>query len=238
MKRLKRVRLFAAVMSAIVPLAFVSPASAYTIEVNEFDTGGTVYCGTKSSEPCLFWQEPHRTVITLNAYLDPSLNLGYYDFHPVLQNTTFPNYNTDPAYNPSFAVCTSSPYCGPIQYFADQPLACGAFAITYLSWNTAWYDSSRGEWNAYLKTAGGSQATFFSTAVTWNNTLYYAAKCFGTDQYTIADGRKVAGHETGHESSLGHTGHVALMAQGPENFYLLQSDDIAGLQWAYSGTYP
>jgi len=60
----------------------------------------------------------------------------------------------------------------------------------------------------------------------------------GNDTYTDADGRKVAGHETGHVSSMGHTSYTALMHQGPENFYLLQSNDVAGLQAIYPGNYP
>lgn len=237
MRRPRKFFVSLALLLAVAPLALAAQAYAWTIEVNEFDTGGTVYCGTKSSEPCLFWQEPHRTVITLNAYLDPSLNLGYYDFHPVLQNTIFPNFNAAPAYNPNFVACTT-PNCGPIAYFADLVFPCGVLAATFQASNAAWYDSSRGEWNAYLATYGDAQETDFNNFVTWNNTFNYSAQCAGPNQWTNADGRKVAGHETGHETDLGHTGHVGIMHQGAENFYLLQADDIAGLKWSYSGTYP
>ena len=212
---------------------------AWTWEINEFDTGGTSNCGTKSSEPCLIWQEPHYTVITLKAYLDPSLNMIYYDFHPTLQNTTFPNYNTDPAYNPSFSACTTS-NCGVIKYSTTQ-FACGIYAGTAVDssrYGTPWYDSGRGQWNAYWKNATNAQLVLFSTFVTWNNSFSWAANCGGNDTYTDADGRKVAGHETGHVSSMGHTSYTALMHQGPENFYLLQSNDVAGLQAIYPGNYP
>ncbi|TMD11804.1 MAG: hypothetical protein E6J00_13470 [Chloroflexi bacterium] len=184
MERFTRRRLIVpALLAASLAVLSALPVSAWTQEVNEFDTGGTSNCGTKQSEPCLFWQQPHYTVVTLNAYLDPSLNLNYYDFHPVLTNLIFPNYNTDPAYNPSFRACTSSVTCGPLGYSMGTAPTCGAYATTYLAWQTPWFDPNHngGEWNAYLQTGGGSQLTLFNGAVTWNSNFDWSFKCSGFD---------------------------------------------------------
>ncbi len=97
--------------------------------------------------------------------------------------------------------------------------------------------------STYSAKLGGYYAFTSSTAVTfnnssgssWNNTLTWWDDGVCAFQ---ADGRKVATHETGHTQSLGHTGNTAVMHQGPENFYTLQADDIAGLQAIYPGALP
>ena len=53
-----------------------------------------------------------------------------------------------------------------------------------------------------------------------------------------ADARNVAIHETGHVEALGHTGHVAVMHTGAENFYTPQADDINAMQSIYTGFIP
>jgi hypothetical protein len=95
------------------------------------------------------------------------------------------------------------------------------------------------QYNAYLLTAANSQVTQFNTRVTWNSSYDWSFKCSGIDLYVSGDGRKVAGHETGHESSLGHTGFAnQLMLQGPVNVSILGTgggSDTAGLQHIYPG---
>jgi hypothetical protein len=224
-------------VSAFLWLLSMQVADAYTQVVNNYPNN-PVDCGGSTSWPCLYWQEPNNTVITLNAYLDPSLNQTYYNFAPILTNITFPNFNQAPAYNPNFSAC-STPSCGTIVYQAGPIDFCGSTGVTTtgatrLTAGPVFWQNN--QYNAYLLKAANSQVTQFNTYVTWNSSYDWSFKCSGIDLYVNADGRKVAGHETGHESSLGHTGFAGqLMLQGAVNVNTLQSNDIAGLKHIYPG---
>jgi len=220
-----------AALTIALLLASITGASGYTQIMNNFDSGGNTTCGFDSTHPCIFWDEPANTSITVYQRLDSTLNQGSYDFTTPVENA-FVDFNNVAAYNPFFNYCFTTS-CGS-GVFASGSLGCLVYGST--SWN-------KGS-STYSAKLAGYYAFFTSTAVTfnnnsvasWNNTLTWSSNAM-TCAFQ-ADGRKVATHETGHTQSLGHTSHTAVMHQGPENFYTLQSDDIAGLQVIYPGTLP
>ncbi|SRR5258708_2838138 len=243
---------FARFITALVAVAVVAgypqSALAYTQVRNHFDSNPNDYfCGGDSSIPCLFWSENPRTVITIRAFLDSSLNLGYYNFQSVLLNQTFPDYNTDPAYNPSFSACYTFD-CGTIIYEMAPLTFCGQYGTAYSRtgadssrYGQPWQDSN-GQWDAYWLNLSSTQLIQFNSSVTWNSGYGWTFNCSNPpNEYVNGDGRKAAGHETGHISSLGHTCTspcARLMYADPSvsgNFYVLQSNDVAGLQEMYPG---
>lgn len=226
---------------SVALLASIVPASAlaWTQEINEYDNGGTYMCGTKQSEPCLYWQEPHYTSITIHAYEDPSLKTlnglgGSYDMTATLPNV-FNDFNAVPYYFPYLYQCSNNTSgCGPITYNTGV-LNCGTLAQTaYGSYSTP---KNNGEWYAFFPTGGNSRQVTFNTTVTWNHSLYDQ---FWTCTNNNADGQEVADHETGHIMSLGHTGYTtAIMYPYVQGKYdTLQSNDKAGLAAIYPGNQP
>jgi hypothetical protein len=56
----------------------------------------------------------------------------------------------------------------------------------------------------------------------------------GADCHARAEWRRGVGRDQTH-TGLGHTANTAVMQQGPQTFFTLQGDDIAGLQVIYPG---
>jgi hypothetical protein len=102
-------------LAAVVLLgSSVDKAFAWTEMYTSFDYDGNLYCGQISAYnssthrgPCLFWQEPHNTSITVQTYLGPSLNLGYYDFTPAA-NRAFTDINGVQNWGPYMSGCSTS----------------------------------------------------------------------------------------------------------------------------------
>ncbi len=201
------------------------PAHAWTWLKTTFDANGNPNCGTSSSLPCIMWQEPPNTSITIHAYMDPSIQSPQWDQAIQLG---FNSFNGAPAWNPYMQECLTAG-CGPVTY-KKGPIDCMFYAQTdhnlSASFNTGSY------WKAYIT---GGKVTFGSH-VSWNTQLIWATwsdlnpPCTGLK----ADIRVVSAHETGHVQGLGHTGHSpAIMRTGPLNYWTIQSDDVAGLQYIY-----
>lgn len=206
-----------------------SPALAWSQLLNDFDIGGNANCGWAQNKPCLYWNEPAYTSITNYAYLDPSLNQGSYDFTgPV--NAAFSDFNNAPAYNPYTYSC-GSPGCGSMTYNSGY-LGCLVYGGTFPSHGASQYSSRLGGWYAFFS----SPVITFNNGwmASWNSSLTWSNNSCSFQ----ADGRKVATHETGHAQGLGHTSYTAVMHQGPENFYTLQTNDCQGLQAIYPGALP
>lgn len=223
--------LAAMLIATVLTVSTIGQAGAYTQLVNNFDTGGNVYCGFDTTHPCVFWDEPGYTSITVSQRLDSSLNQGSYDFTTPVENA-FADFNAVSAYNPFYNYCFPST-CG-TGVFASGLLGCLLYGQTAVNYGPSTYSSKLGGYYAFITS---TRTTFNnSSSASWNNTLTWSSN--GTTCAFQADGRKVATHETGHSQSLGHTGNTAVMHQGAENFYTLQSDDIAGLQAIYPGALP
>lgn len=209
------------------------PSLAWTQVFNDFDSGGSGYCGGSTTYPCVFWQEAHYTSITLYSYFDPSVDNDNYSFTTAI-NRAFSDFNAVPAYNPYTYQCTNRPGCGTNVYYGSTGLGCGVYGST--TWpvlSSIEYSSSVGYYQFAREVV-----VYFNTnsLVSWNNSLTWS---FNAQTCAVqADGRKVSTHETGHLMSLGHTSYTAVMHQGPENFYSLQSNDIQGLEAIYTGTQP
>jgi len=211
------------------------PAFAWTWEFNSWsDSGsGSTACGLSSGQPCILWQEPHYTAVSINAYLDPSLNRGYYDFHPSVTNA-FSNVNAVRNWGPNYYACYS-PGCGPMSY-STAYMPCGVYGSTSYGLAGSEYTTVNGiGWYAFIR----STSVNFNLNTSFNNNFNFSV---GPGQCNYnADGRKVAMHETGHTQGLGHaTGRygTAVMQQGAINVYTLQQDDINGLYGIYPGNQP
>ena len=209
------------------------PALAWSQLFNDFDTGGSGYCGGSTTYPCLFWQEANWTSTTLNASIAPSADGDNYSMTTAI-NRAFGDFTAAPAYNPYINQCTSGTSCGTVAYYGSLNLGCGVYAGTsFPQLGTIEYSSGIG----YYQFATLAQVAFNTAPyMSWNNSLDYS---YDASSCTFnADGRKVATHETGHVMGLGHTSYTAVMHQGAEPFYSLQSNDIQGLQAIYTGTSP
>ncbi len=183
--------------------------------------------------PCLMWQEPHYTSINIYAYMDPGLQDSY-NFVTAIQ-IAFNSFNSAPAWNPYMYQCFT-PGCGPVTYQKGWT-DCTFSALTRpTNYSTPFHTSSRDQWNAYIT----SVTVTFTSQVSWNNQLIWQGynpemPCQGLK----ADGRAVATHKTGHVVGLGHTDNApAIMREGAVNYYMLQPDDINGLQYIYPGYFP
>ncbi len=205
----------------------LSPAYAWTHAKNNWDTNhNDYYCGTSSSMPCLYWAQPSYTSINVYAYFDPSLNNapGNYNF-TVAINRAFSDWNSQQAWNPYLYSCSTFA-CGSADYTMTL-LPYGIWGETTWDYGTSLWNSAESFWYVPLYYVN----VYFSTAVTWNNSLQFSA--------TTADGRTVSTHETGHLLGLGHTGHTpAIMHMGSATYYTVQTDDLYGLQNIYPGYYP
>ena len=227
---------------ALLVISSLQPAHAWTENYTSFDYDGNPYCGQVSAYnttthrgPCLFWQEPHNTSITIQAYLNPNLNLGYYDFTPAVTRA-FTDINAVANWGPYMSACYTSNCAAnaPVNY-ATGTQDCYIWATTYydvVSSPSEYTTTNNIGWYQFLLDV---HVVFSNFATGWNNSLRYVN--FQACDFA-SDGRKVATHETGHVQGLGHTGHTAVMHQGAESFYALQSDDIAGLKAIYPGNQP
>ncbi len=210
----------------------IQPVYAWTWLRNNFDTGGTVYCGSSSSLPCILWQEPNYTSISIYAYINPSIHSATWDSAIQLG---FDSFNSAPAWNPYMYECFTAG-CGPVTY-KKATIDCHDYATTETTPYLSPPFQANGYWTAYIT---GAVVTF-GAHVSWNTSYIWTTfsdevpLCTGLQ----ADIRVVATHETGHVVGLGHTTHSpAAMRTGPHNYYTLQSDDIAGLQYIYPGYLP
>jgi hypothetical protein len=196
-----------AMVACITMLTLVlttGPASAWTQEKNPFsDTGsGTGFCGQTSSYPCLYWQEPHYTSITLTLFMDPSLTSQSrgYDFPTAIQGA-FAQYNNVPAWNPYMSECFN--FCQVTQgdYYMTL-LPCPVYGETTPSGdqNIKYGQNADGGYEYYAFVSFANVK--FNSNVTWNNSDTYSSNCSDLR----ADGRAVALHESGHVQNLGHTG--------------------------------
>ncbi len=236
----------AAISSAFIVGFSVQPALAYTQLLNDFPNVPP-FCGSSSGLPCLYYAEPPQTVITIPAFLHPSLSdgtaisdAGIYNFVPAIQRA-FNDYNVVPWWNPSFASCTTAG-CGWVNYQVGL-LPCNVTGATNRPFGPVGQQPN-GEWYALFPTTPGSRTVTFNSDVLWNETLTFAASTDGCFQTSArSDGRNTSTHETGHVSSLGHTGNnPAVMRADPTNppatYFALQPDDIAGLGAIYNGSSP
>jgi hypothetical protein len=204
--------------------------------INDFDIGGNPNCGVDSSHPCLYWQEPNYTSITVGGFFGSSLNLGYYDFAPRV-TAAINDYNAAPAYNP-YMNGTCTPSCSAA--FWGAVMGCLVYGGTNWSGRgpVQYGNLGGGYGDGYYQFITFSNVYFNSDSrAQWNDSLNWAAD---PPNCTFnADGRKVAHHELGHVQALGHTAiDPAIMRQGPVNYYTLQTNDIQGLQGIYTGDQP
>lgn len=231
----RTIRMLTGLLGLLVALVFMnaSAALAWSQLKNDFDTGGSGYCGGSSTYPCLFWQEANYTSTTVYSYFDPSIDQGYQYSFTTATNRAFSDFNAAPAYNPYTYQCSTIGCENNIYAGADWG-GCGAWAGT--SFNSLGSIQYNGAVGYYQFIRSAYVYYNIDTNIAWNNNLTYMYD--GSRCVQAADGRKVATHETGHVFSLGHTAYTAVMHQGPEPFYSLQSNDIAGLQAIYTGTSP
>jgi hypothetical protein len=228
-------------LAMVLSALSLQPGLAWTENFTSFDYDGNPYCGQVSAYnpsthrgPCLFWQEPHNTSITIQAYLNPALNLGYYDFNPAVTRA-FTDINAVPNWGPYMSACyTNNCAANAPGNYSTGSQPCYVYGTTtYSGLSASEYTTTNGigwyQFEQYIP------VVFNSYASGWNNNLYYATY-MNCD--FAADGRKVATHESGHVQGLGHTLNTAVMHQGPEAFYALQSDDVAGLKAIYPGNQP
>jgi Matrixin len=213
-------------------LANPMPVLAWSQLDNDYDQGGSGYCGGSTTYPCFFWQEAHNTSITLYSYFDPSVDNDSYSFTTAI-NRAFGDFNAAPAYNPYTYQCVNRVGCGTNAYFGAS-LGCLVYGQTTFPILGAIEHSTSVGYYRFIREA----YVYFNTssAAHWNNSVYWAYN--GITCVFNADGRKVSTHETGHLMALGHTGYVAVMHQGPESYYALQINDIQGLEAIYSGSSP
>lgn len=232
------------VVTTLFPLlllfCLVRPAFAWTQELNYYPNVPP-FCRGSSSLPCYYWAEPHNTSVSLYFYIDLSLYPAQhgFDFRNDISNA-FGDYNGVLAWNPYMYTCYGGPCINNVvgSYelgnTSDPTWTCGSsvvYAFTnYTSLGNVEY--SNGLYYQFIQSTDDQfnpESYFY-----WNNTLTWGGSC----SHYNADARKVVAHESGHVIGLGHTGHTAIMHQGPENFYKLQSDDIAGIQYIYNGSSP
>ncbi|HEY7124459.1 MAG TPA: matrixin family metalloprotease [Ktedonobacterales bacterium] len=216
-----------ALLALLLLTISIQPAYAWTQLKTTFDSDGNPNCGRNSSLPCILWQEPPNTSITIYAYMDPSIQSTLWDDAIQLG---FTSYNGVLAWNPYMQECLTVG-CGPTTYLKG-PIPCQFFARTntdaFLS--APFYTGSY--WKAYI--TGGTVT--FNDQVSWNTQWMWVTfdENHGLCNGLKADIREVSAHETGHLQGLGHTKHSpALMETGPQNFWTVQSDDVAGLQYIY-----
>jgi hypothetical protein len=226
----------ALVPAAIGVMLLISstPALAWSQLLNNYDQGGSGYCGGSSTYPCLFWQEPHSTSITIYSYFDPRVDDDNYSFTTAI-NRAFGDFNAAPAYNPYTYQCVNRVGCGTNAYYGSTTaFNCGELAFTTFPILGAIEHNTSVGYYQFIREANVTFNT--SSLAHWNNSLSWSFN--PTTCAFNADGRKVATHETGHLMALGHTGYTAVMHQGPENFYALQTNDLQGLENIYTGSSP
>lgn len=221
-------------------LGLVRPVFAWTQLENNYPNVPP-YCGGSSSLPCLYWAEPHNSSVNLYFYIDPSLYPAQhgFDFRTSIGNA-FGYYNNVTAWNPYMYTC----YGGPCANNAVGSYEAGSTSDpTWICGSSIVYAFTAFPTLGNVEHSGSLYYQFIEATDTqfnpepyfyWNTSLLWGGNCSHYD----ADARKVVTHETGHVIGLGHTGHVAVMHQGPENFYTLQPDDISGIQSIYNGSSP
>ncbi|HEY7350315.1 MAG TPA: matrixin family metalloprotease [Ktedonobacterales bacterium] len=233
-----------AALSMLLFMVTAGPALAWTQETNEFtDTGsGSGWCsgmnGQDSSHPCVYWQEPHYTSISLHFNMDPSLHSSQskgYDFNAAIY-TAFTQYNNVAAWNPYMFQCFT--FCqGIVGTYYMTTLLCGNLAHTsYFIGDVKYgYNPYRGgnEWYAFFISADVQ----FSNSIFWNNSFDWTQTSCSNEH---ADGRAAATHESGHVQGLGHTGDFPSVMSSAclENghFYQLSTNsDIPAIKAIYRG---
>lgn len=236
--------------SMILLVSMVSPAKAWTQEQNLYDYGGTGYCGASPAHPCIYWQEPQNTSITLHALIqstmwnNPSIN---FDFRPAL-TTAFNSWNSAPAWNPYIYACYAPcSYPVAITYDTNFGLPCTEVAETDYTYNHNNVESG------YNIPGGGQPGTtiyysfFTNSGVVWVNGFFNwnydlnnsGSVCPGDTGY--ADARTALTHETGHVLGLGHTGHqpsIMYPYSDSLTFYTLQPEDTTAIENIYPGNQP
>lgn len=230
-------------MTTLFPLLLlfflVRPAFAWTQELNDYPNVPP-FCGGNSSLPCYYWAEPHNSSVSLYFYIDPSLypSRGF-DFRTDISNA-YGYYNNVVAWNPYMYTCYGGPCANnavgsyELGNTSDPTWTCGS-SIVYAFTSYSVLGSVEHAGSLYYQFIEGTDDQFNPESYFhWNNNLNWGGGCSGYN----ADARKVVGHESGHVIGLGHTGHTAIMHQGPENYYTLQSDDITGIQNIYNGSSP
>ncbi len=234
-------------LSALLASFSALPASAY-VQLAANWPNVPPFCGGVALL-CLYYAEPPLTVITIPAFLDPSLSdgtavqeSGIYNFVPAVE-AAFTDYNVVPWWNPSFSSCTT-PGCGWVNYRVGL-LECNVAGATTRGLVGPAQQQPNGEWYALFPTTPGSRIVTFNSDVIWNDAINFVASldmCFTSS--ARADGRYATTHETGHVSSLGHTGNSpAIMRPSPllapvTTYNTLQADDKAGLGVIYDGHSP
>ncbi len=229
-KQIQRLRRLIPVILAVCMMTVTAQtAFGWTHTVNHFDQNPNDFtCGYADTVPCLYWPEPNHVSAMLNALYDPSLtNIGpahYNFFNGTLSNSLGYWNAVQGAFNPIISNCNFTGCVDPVHY-TSADLGSFVWATTDIS-DFGAVQFTNGQYYAILN----STTTTFNTEVSWNNSLQY--------NQLQADARKVATHETGHVEALGHTGHVAVMHTGAENFYTPQADDINAMQSIYTGFIP
>lgn len=229
--------------ATFVALVPVSRACAYT----HLYYDSTYNCGGSSKYPCLYWQQPSNASVTLyfgiySSLLSQNTPYGSFNWQTTIDGA-FSQYRAVPAWNPYMYSCSAgSSFCDQNSvgsYTTDDGSSlwqCDPVTnnittgqTTYTSLGPVEYVP--GQWYQFIQ----GVTVQFNHLVKWNTTLTWGGTCATG---ISADARKVATHESGHVIGMGHTSNAAIMRQGPTNFYLLQSDDLAGIEVVYDGKNP
>ena len=209
-KWIARSRLVIALSLGTVPL-LTAPASvlAWSQLFNEYPSSPTS-CNNVSPDICVSWPKNGSLSSTVVIYLDPSLT------------TANLNLDTDTraGINQWHLVCAANP----VLQIGSGVNAQITVVRGQLLDPTAWAQTS------VINSSSSPHVVIeadvvFNTLVTWNHSFTYSQ--------TSADSRKVATHELGHAEGLGHTGFTAVMHQGAESFWTVQTNDVQGMQAVY-----
>ncbi|MEO6892200.1 MAG: matrixin family metalloprotease [Ktedonobacteraceae bacterium] len=210
-------------------------AFAWTQEINEFDSGGTVVCGSSQYEPCVAWAQGYHQSITVKVYIDPSMYTQGFDFRPEI-NAAISNFNSAPAWNPYYSACYTSG-CGAVSYTYAPTLACSGGVTDVSGYGTPFQATVNGQTSWYAALNSVPIIIEHDNFVKWNTNMQFNFNCSaGTATY---DAYVVIAHEMGHSEGLGHTNHSpALMMSGETCCRTLQNDDKNGLHAIYPGYWP
>lgn len=205
-------------------------------------TGSNPYCGGSTSYPCVLWQQPDSTSVTLYAYLSGLGGFQGYDFStPTVAGMN--SWNGVPAWNPYLLPCYL-PYCGPVEVTGGW-LPCHNLGLTSVWAGPEFFYNNL--WHGYINPAVspdgyGAVVTLNNDATTvrFNNTMTVHAGTCTSSNPDLNDGGSTITHELGHVLGLGHSYYTSALMY-PSNTCLCRTpqwDDIAGMHGIYPGYLP